>query len=823
MMSILKARSLQRTLVLQFAIVLLPLVALHAYSMLVERHYIAATERALQLHATSIDAKAQYQIFLDAVGYGVDTGEISAHGLVSLAGARTVLAQLQRQDAVGGAQIAITRVDALLDATKSDRSIRALLPVRSLVNQALHDIETLQAHYDALREETLAQAMRSASERQLVVIACAACIIVLAVVFVRMMFKGLTEPLALAVSVANRIAQGDLIDSAQLDSRHDIDDLLRSLSTMNESLRRYRIDAENNQRALEQKVTERTAELHEASERAHDMARKAEEASRAKSQFLANMSHEIRTPMNGILGMTELLLDTPLSETQRRFADTVHRSGESLLGIINDILDFSKIEAGKLALEQIDLNLWQLIEDVGELLAEPAHVKGLELVCRIGDDVPEYVQGDPGRLRQILTNLAGNAIKFTEHGEVIIEVRRAENATNHAERGVAFSSAADPDGTRLHFSVKDSGIGIAADAQGRLFQPFTQADNSTTRRFGGTGLGLAITRQLVQMMGGEMGVQSSLGAGSTFWFTMCLPHAANNLTAPERSDLTGMRVLIVEDNITNRVVLEHQLSSWGIGADCEENGQHALDRMRAAAAIGTPYRLALIDGKLPGLNGIELARGIKAEAALAGTAIVMLTSLTLHDGIWRAAGIDVCLSKPVRRADLLRAIVQTTGVAYEAPAIAGGGSAVPIRDGRKPRVLLAEDNAVNIALALAMLNTYGCDTEVVGNGAKAVEACAQREFDLVLMDCQMPEMDGFEATRRIRAREAASSGGLHIPVIALTANAMEGDRGRCIAAGMDDYLSKPFKRDQLYQMLARWLDQESARLGDPPASLSVQA
>jgi signal transduction histidine kinase/DNA-binding response OmpR family regulator len=810
MIAILRARSLKWMLILMFSIVLLPLVGLHSWSLLVERRHTSATESAMQLHASSIQARGHFQVFLDAVGYGVETGAISNRGVSALEETRKSLERLQEQEANATTREAIRRVDILIATLSTSHEIDALIAVRPVVNELTHDLEALQSVYAGRRDTALADAIGSASQRQLIVLLSVAGIAVLTIFFLRMMIRGLTEPLGVAVSVANRVAGGDLLQDGEIQARHDIDNLLGSLSSMNESLRRYRADAEHNQRMLEHKVAERTAELNAASERSHALARKAEEASRAKSQFLANMSHEIRTPMNGILGMTELLLDTPLSDTQRRFADTVHRSGEALLGIINDILDFSKIEAGKLELESIDLNIWQLIEDVGELLAEPAHVKGLELVCRIGDGVPEHVRGDPVRLRQIITNLASNAIKFTERGEVVIEVKLMDcqkegHSCAGADCGFRKTDGTNMDGTLLHFSVRDSGIGISTEAQQRLFQPFSQADNSTTRRFGGTGLGLAISRQLVQMMGGEMGLISAEGRGSTFWFAVCLPPASGTPQVADKTELTGLRLLMVEDNPTNRLVLEHQLSGWGIETHVEDNGMRAFERIRAAAAQGHGYELALIDGKLPGLTGMELAQRIRADETVSGMKLIMLTSLS-HDKSWRAAGIDDCLSKPVRRTDLLQAIAKATGRSFQASTPAASANAPKSLQGRKPKVLLAEDNAVNQTLALAMLTSYGCEIEVAVNGRQAVEASAERTFDLVLMDCQMPEMDGFEATRHIRAREAKTGTSERLPIIALTANAMEGDRGRCIEAGMDDYLSKPFKREQLYAVLGRWLD-----------------
>jgi PAS domain S-box-containing protein len=527
----------------------------------------------------------------------------------------------------------------------------------------------------------------------------------------------------------------------------------------------------------------------------------AEAANYAKSSFLARMSHEIRTPMNGVLGMTELLLETGLTGTQRKYAETVQRSGKNLLGIINDVLDFSKIEAGKLELEQVDMDLRGTVEDVVELLAERAQTKGLELACNIPAELMTHVRGDPLRLGQVLTNLAGNAIKFTEQGAVVISIAHTEE--NERE-------------LTLRFEVTDSGTGISPEAQARIFDDFSQADGSTTRKYGGSGLGLAISKQLVEMMGGEIHVESTLGVGSTFWFTSSFEKqdkAAQEEGQATRTDsLLGVRALIVESSAINRGILHSQISSWGMTNQVAETPEHALELMAHAVARGAPFDVAIIDLGLPGMDTIDLARKIKADAANAKVRLVMLTPVGKHADIReaRGVGIDACLVKPVRQTALYECLVSVmrgpTEVVVPAPVVEVENAAPAAKRGT---LLLAEDNLTNQAVALGVLEREGYNVTVANNGREALEAYANGTFDLILMDCHMPEMDGFEATKHIRERERQSNTA-RVPIIALTANAMKQDRDECLNAGMDDHLSKPYGRLQMRDMLNRWMPKAPA-------------
>jgi two-component system, sensor histidine kinase and response regulator len=528
--------------------------------------------------------------------------------------------------------------------------------------------------------------------------------------------------------------------------------------------------------------------------------RRAEDATVAKSEFLANMSHEIRTPMNAVIGMTDLALRTRLTKTQRDYLETVKSSAEALLSLINDILDFSKIEARRLALNHVSFDFRDTLEDAVRLLAPRAHEKNLELLCRISPDVPGALIGDPGRLRQIIINLVGNAIKFTDRGEVIVDA--------------VLDHRANAD-VLLRFTVSDTGIGIAADKQWEIFGPFVQADASTTRRYGGTGLGLAISTQLVELMGGRIWLQSELGKGSAFHFAARFAVADTPVEQPSQradADLRDLRVLVVDDNATNRRILEEMVASWRMTPMSAASAAAALDALRGASQAGSPFQLVLTDALMPDVDGFGLARLIAKDNRLAGTKLIMLTSASLPDGPARArdAGISAYVTKPVKHSDLLEAIValfnQPEEVTLRPP---GGGTRAPRVDRR--RILVAEDNAVNRRLVVTLLRTRGHNVVVAENGRQAVARAARQHFDAILMDVQMPEMSGLEATAAIRDREKGTGG--RVPIIAMTAHAMTGDRERCLDAGMDAHLPKPLRPEELFETLDAFLQREGQAAG----------
>ena len=613
---------------------------------------------------------------------------------------------------------------------------------------------------------------------------------------------GVTRRVGRLLTATRQLAGGDLSIRTGVGGNDELGQVAAGIDAMaaqlgDDLLRRQRVEQEL--LASNQRLGSLNAELLAATHHANAMARAAEVANQAKSEFLANMSHEIRTPMNGVLGMSELMLDGSLSDRQRDYAETIRDSGRALLMVINDILDFSKIEAGKVELEASPVSIRSLVDDVSRLVAIEAHAKNLEITAHVDAAVPERLLADAGRVRQVLLNLCGNAVKFTQRGEVALSVGVIERGAEQV---------------MLRFEVRDSGIGIPSDRLHTLFKPFSQVNASTTRRFGGTGLGLSIVKRLAEVMGGEAGVVSHEGIGSTFWFSarLGLDTAPAQPMQPTLPLLRGRRVLVVDDHDTNRRVIKAQLEQYDVDVVCAASAADAWRELTVAREAGRPFEVALIDRHLPGCDGLEFGRRIRVHPTLNATRLILLTpSVHGDEPLFAGCGFAGCLVKPVSQRELTASLHAT----LFAGAVAAQVPEPPVTPpaGAGHWILLAEDNVVNEKVACRTLEKLGHRVEVARNGREAVDAWATGRFDLILMDCQMPVMDGYEAVREIRLREAD---GRRIPIVALTAHAMKDDDLKCRAAGMDDYITKPLDREHLRRCLQRFL-QDAEAPADSPA------